>query len=273
MSNAPQTTEQRFQAAPVPGIEPVQGWRLCELTQRDSDGFDYPTYIASSAERDVLLDVSRFRFSPTQRRFAFFVLSGFPARPNLLGPWDDTEIDNAIEVSPEIARECDFVESFWLRTEAKGDCIEWIKARNANGYGWVYYNARARLTHRVAYELSVGPIPDGLQIDHLCRNRACCNPYHLEPVTLSENVRRGMAAERAREIGAAKTHCKRGHEFTPDNTYRQPGTGRRSCRTCKRGVLREHQILDRKLNRDAYNRYQRERRIIRKRLRQDGVPV
>jgi len=83
-------------------------------------------------------------------------------------------------------------------------------------------------THRVAYEALIGPIPDGHDIDHLCRNRACCNPMHLEPVTRLENFKRGFNAMRA------KTHCPQGHEYTPENIYwLQPGN-RRDCLTCRR---------------------------------------
>ncbi len=79
------------------------------------------------------------------------------------------------------------------------------------------------MAHRVAYELAIGPVPDGLVVDHLCFNRACVRPGHLEPVTQQENVMR------------ARTHCRKGHEFTPENTYVRPGgTGgiQRICRTC-----------------------------------------
>lgn len=83
--------------------------------------------------------------------------------------------------------------------------------------------------HRVAFELIRGCIPNGLVLDHLCRNRGCVNPDHLEPVTFRENIMRGVGytAQQAR-----KTHCRHGHEFTVENTY--VWRGGRICRTCRR---------------------------------------
>ncbi|GAB1642509.1 HNH endonuclease signature motif containing protein [Krasilnikovia sp. MM14-A1259] len=110
-------------------------------------------------------------------------------------------------------------------------CWVWQGACIPKGYGKFYYRRRLRNVHRVAYELLVGPIPEGMQIDHfVCENPPCCNPDHLRPVTVRENLLRsgGVAAQ-----NAAKTHCSRGHEFTSENTYWRP-TGGRRCRACWR---------------------------------------
>ena len=82
--------------------------------------------------------------------------------------------------------------------------------------------------HRVVWSLTNGPIPDGLVLDHLCRNRACCNPAHMEPVTIGENVMRG---ETIPARNAAKTECGNGHPFDPENTYIST-RGARVCRRC-----------------------------------------
>ena len=89
--------------------------------------------------------------------------------------------------------------------------------------------------HRYAYTLLRGAIPVGLTLDHLCRNPRCCNPDHLEAVTQRENIRRGTAPT---AVNAAKTHCKRGHAFTTQNTYSR-GEFDRRCRTCRRNGWRE----------------------------------
>ena len=85
------------------------------------------------------------------------------------------------------------------------------------------------MSHRLAYELEIGPIPAGLEIDHLCRVRNCVNPAHLEPVTHAENIRRGTGplAENAR-----KTECVHGHPLEGANLYVRPGDGHRQCRAC-----------------------------------------
>jgi hypothetical protein len=115
-----------------------------------------------------------------------------------------------------------------------GPCWVLTKGLRGDGYGRLSVDGRYVMTHRFAYELLVGPIPAGLTIDHLCRNHACANPRHLEPVTRGENCLRGVGSPAA---NARKTHCKRGHEFTPENTYVHPGRPRhRECVICMRAA-------------------------------------
>ena len=113
-------------------------------------------------------------------------------------------------------------------------CWEWPGARWSCGYGMVYDDGRLAPVHRVTYEHLVGPVPEGLTLDHLCRNRPCCNPLHLEPVTMAENNRRGdgWAGRNAR-----KTHCPRGHAYDEENTRTTP-SGWRDCRACNRERMR-----------------------------------
>lgn len=123
------------------------------------------------------------------------------------------------------------IERLLRRIQVEDDgCWRWIGARKSDGYGQIREGGKhgARLlTHRVAYQHFVGPIADGLEIDHLCRNRACCNPEHLEAVTHKVNMARGEM------YNGVKTHCKWGHEFTQENT-KISSDGRRVCVQCLR---------------------------------------
>lgn len=112
-------------------------------------------------------------------------------------------------------------------------CWQWAAAKLKTGYGAFSFHGKSCRAHRVVYELFVEPLPPfPMVLDHLCRNRLCVNPDHLEVVTHGENTRRGNvgAVNRARQL--ALTHCVHGHEFTPENT-RQVDT-HRFCRTCDR---------------------------------------
>lgn len=113
-------------------------------------------------------------------------------------------------------------------------CIEWPGVRH-HGHGRVAHEGRLHYAHRLAYEQQVGPVPRGLVLDHLCRNPACVNPAHLEPVSDKENILRGTGAG-ARN--ARKTHCVRGHELAGDNLLTCAG-GRR-CRACNAHRCREY---------------------------------
>lgn len=119
----------------------------------------------------------------------------------------------------------------FIDVQADTDCWTWTGA--AELYGKFKMNGQTRRAHRVSYELHIGPIPDGLEIDHTCGNTLCVNPDHLEATTKPENIHRsnGAGAHNGR-----KTHCPRGHEYTPENTYRWPGApgSSRQCRACKR---------------------------------------
>jgi hypothetical protein len=111
-------------------------------------------------------------------------------------------------------------------------CWNWVWSRTRSGYGMVGSGGKVKRAHRVVYELLVGPIPDGLQIDHLCRNKSCVNPAHMEPVTHRVNTLRGTAMS---AIHAAKTHCPTGHAYDDANTHVYQG--RRYCRACR--VIRQ----------------------------------
>lgn len=114
-------------------------------------------------------------------------------------------------------------ERFWAKVEKTDTCWTWIASLDGRGYGQFDHQR----SHRVSYELLVGPIPEGLVLDHLCRNKRCVNPDHLEPVTHLENLRRGTPGS---AHNTRKTHCPKGHEYTPENT--RVKDGKRNCKAC-----------------------------------------
>lgn len=123
-----------------------------------------------------------------------------------------------------------------IMPEPFSGCWLWVGSLQANGYASAGYQGRTVRAHRKIYEILVAPIPDGLQLDHLCRVRSCCNPDHLEPVTPTVNKLRGISVV---AINARKTHCVRGHPLYGANLriHHVNGKRRRSyrqCRICKR---------------------------------------
>lgn len=129
------------------------------------------------------------------------------------------------------------ISRFWSKVarDPTSGCWEWQAYRNPAGYGVFSMRRKTLLAHRWAYEHFIGPIPEGLDLDHLCRNRCCCNPNHVEPVTRKTNVLRGDLDAMWRGYpsrNAAKTHCPAGHAYDERNTYVDK-IGRRFCRACR----------------------------------------
>lgn len=113
-------------------------------------------------------------------------------------------------------------------------CWIWTAGKYGSGYGAASFGNRTQAAHRVTYKLLVGPIPDGLDLDHLCRVRACVNPQHVEPVTRQVNLLRGETIPASHIV---KTHCPKGHEYTSENTRVYKGS--RFCKQCHRDRERE----------------------------------
>lgn len=136
-------------------------------------------------------------------------------------PTVDAERLTVEMLPPRMAEKVRFDDTCWI----------WTAATNSRGYGCVQIDGKRHLAHRIAYATLVGPVPDGLTIDHLCRRQLCINPAHLEPVTVAENLRRKPVRE----------FCPHGHPMSGDNlrTYtRKNGIRQRQCRTCQRAAVR-----------------------------------
>lgn len=124
------------------------------------------------------------------------------------------------------------MDRFWSKVQREqGGCWIWIGAKNANGYGRFWYDRRVMVAHRVAYLMLVGQVPEGKDLDHLCRIRACVNPEHLEPVSRDTNLKRGIGH-------GSESHCPSGHSYSGYNLIRQ-GSSRR-CRICRNNQHREY---------------------------------
>lgn len=124
---------------------------------------------------------------------------------------------------------------FWAKVALPdgNGCMLWLESTDRDGYAQLYAAGRMRKAHQLSYVLAFGPIPEGLELDHVrsrgCANRHCVAPLHLEAVTHAENMRRAKDA---------KTHCINGHEYAPENIYVTPA-GTRNCRICRRQALRD----------------------------------
>jgi len=114
------------------------------------------------------------------------------------------------------------IERFELKVDKSNDCWQWVASTDRSGYGLFWHESRMKYAHRVYWELTVGPIPNGMELDHLCMNKGCVNPAHLEPVSHAINVRRAKAVT---------TACPQGHPYNGDN-LRITKRGHRRCRAC-----------------------------------------
>ena len=121
---------------------------------------------------------------------------------------------------------------FWAKVDTSGTCWTWTGGINHQGYGKFWLEGHTLQAHRVAYLLRWGAVPEDLTLDHLCRNRPCVRPSHLEPVTIQENLLRSPLRPEKR------THCPNGHSYNLANTYIS-ARGDRFCRRCHRDRMRQ----------------------------------
>lgn len=142
---------------------------------------------------------------------------------------------------------------FWAKVQESGECWEWMATRNQKGYGRFWDGEHLVAAHRWAYEQLIAEIPEGLEIDHLCKNRACVNPWHMEPKTHRANVLAiGSAHWSVEKMG--RTHCPRDHRLQGANLRpAQLRRGVRACRLCERAGarVRYYQSIGRELAREV----------------------
>jgi hypothetical protein len=125
------------------------------------------------------------------------------------------------------------MDRFWSKVEKTEICWNWMGALCSSGYGnFITSDRRWSGAHRLSWEWANGPIPAGLCVLHRCDNRKCVRPEHLFLGSEGDNTNDMVAKGRANFGGGRKTHCQRGHAFTPENTILQKSTGYRSCRAC-----------------------------------------
>lgn len=140
-------------------------------------------------------------------------------------PSDDGDVSGALlALAARIRARC---------VEGEGGCVIWQGATNSSGYGQIGVRRRVTYTHRIMFEIANGAIPPGKQVDHLCRNRLCCNPNHLEAVSPRENTLRGEAGHHMRAKAALIAACPQGHPYNAENTYVSK-LGKRHCKRCQR---------------------------------------
>lgn len=143
---------------------------------------------------------------------------------------------------PKITLTDDQIAERLLSKSERGDdensCWIWTASKINTGYGQINLHGAPRLAHRVSYVLFVGPIPSGMDLDHICRVRSCINPKHLEPVTRSENNKRGLVGKEAARRARERTHCRRGHLLSEDN-IKWAERGRRCCKICYETKVKE----------------------------------
>lgn len=160
-----------------------------------------------------------------QRWYRVRALKHIPFASTMCGKCASHIASNA---AAEKSREVPFMERLMANLDiTPGGCWTWTGHCYSNGYSIIAWRATQHLGHRLSFRFFRGEIPDGLQLDHLCRNRACVNPTHLEPVTAMENTRRAM-----------RSHCVNGHPFDVENTWMHKG--KRYCRECRRRRVREY---------------------------------